>query len=499
MSADHLATAELEGVIQRAMARHRVPGTAVGVLQAGRECVVALGVTNVEHPLPVTPDTLFALGSITKTVTALAVMRLVELSDAAREVLRSRLRVPEDRHDRARLELDVPVRTYLPELNLGNEQATAGTTLRHLLTHTTGWKSNGNSYRYGYGEDALARSVASWGEPRTNIPIQHLAPPGAFYAYNSGGYNLVGRVLEVVTGNPCEVVLRELVLRPLGIERSFYLPWEVLTHRFAVGHAVRDGEPRVYREPEERQWGWVCGRIANAAGGLVSSVTDMLRYLRFWLGDGTADDGARLLSAETMALMRTPLVPRSGTGDAVGLAWQHPDMGGARVLQFSGSVTVQRAEVVLVPEREFAAVILTNATTGEPLRPEVSAWLLGRCLGIVRPKREPVLRPAGELAAFAGRYAGFYRLPDLEITPDGGGLLLKATPSAETPRPLASIHPTGESRLEFITPDDVVVVEGAGTGRVGSFIRRPDGTVGWFQWPVGSDTYVREEQPASGI
>src|SRR6266542_5633627 len=102
-SADHLDAGELEAVVQRGMAHYRVPGAAVGVLHAGREYVTALGVTNVEHPLPVTPDTLFALGSITKTVTATAVMRLVELGDATRDALRSRLGVPEGQLARTRL------------------------------------------------------------------------------------------------------------------------------------------------------------------------------------------------------------------------------------------------------------------------------------------------------------------------------------------------------------------------------------------------------------
>ena len=497
-SSVNLVAGELEDLVQRAMTRHRVPGAAIGVLHGGREHVAALGVTNVEHPLPVTPDTLFALGSITKTVTAMAVMRLVELGDATRDVLRSRLGVAEDQIDRARLDLDVPVRAYLPDLDLGNEAATASTTLRHLLTHTAGWQGGGNSYRYGYGEDALARSVASWGEGRTNVPIRHFAPPGAFYAYNSAGFNLAGRVLEVVSGKPCELVLRELVLRQLGMDTSFFLPWEILTHRFAVGHVVRDGEPRVHREPHEQQWGWVVGRIASANGGLMSTAADALRYLRFWLGDGAAHDGTRLLAPATMSLMTSPLVRRGETDAAVGLGWQLWESAGergVRVLQHGGSVSVQRAELVVVPERGFAAVILTNATTGQALRPEISDWLLDRCVGIVRPEPRPFARPAHELAPFAGTYAGFFRAPDLDITPDGGGLVLRAAPRAEPLPLLAPSLPTGESRLEFITAHEALVVDGPAAGRVGTFIRRADGSVGWFQLlsGVGIDTYVRHD------
>src|SRR5215212_5884969 len=95
-----------------------IPGVAIGLLDRGEESVRGLGVTSVEHPLEVDGDTLFQIGSITKTFTGTAVMRLVE---------------------QGRLELDAPVRTYLPELRLKDEEAAARATMRHLLTHTGGW------------------------------------------------------------------------------------------------------------------------------------------------------------------------------------------------------------------------------------------------------------------------------------------------------------------------------------------------------------------------
>src|SRR5438477_11584995 len=99
------------------MREHPVPGVAVGIIAQGEETASGFGVTNVDHPLPVDGDTLFQIGSITKTVTATALMRLVE---------------------RGTVSLDAPARTYVPELRLRHAGVAAAVTLGHLLTHGGG-------------------------------------------------------------------------------------------------------------------------------------------------------------------------------------------------------------------------------------------------------------------------------------------------------------------------------------------------------------------------
>jgi CubicO group peptidase (beta-lactamase class C family) len=103
---------------RRLMQRHDVPGVALGILWNGRAHTICEGVTGVDHPLPVTDDTLFQVGSVTKTVTATIIMRLVE---------------------RDEIDLDAPVRRYVAEFRLADEDAAAAVTVRHLLTHTAGW------------------------------------------------------------------------------------------------------------------------------------------------------------------------------------------------------------------------------------------------------------------------------------------------------------------------------------------------------------------------
>src|SRR5262245_28225405 len=108
---------ELSTLVERRMDEVGVPGVALGVLSGGEVRAAGFGVTSVEHPLEVTPQTLYQIGSITKTITATIVMRMVE--DGA-------------------LDLDAPVRRYLPDLRLADEDVAEAVTMRHLLTHTGG-------------------------------------------------------------------------------------------------------------------------------------------------------------------------------------------------------------------------------------------------------------------------------------------------------------------------------------------------------------------------
>src|SRR5947208_12672151 len=109
----------LERSIAEEAASLGVPGAAIGIVHGDDEYTRSFGVTNVDHPLPVDETTAFMIGSITKTLTATAVMALVES---------------------VKTDLDVPVRQYIPDLELASEETAASVTLRHLLTHTAGWE-----------------------------------------------------------------------------------------------------------------------------------------------------------------------------------------------------------------------------------------------------------------------------------------------------------------------------------------------------------------------
>lgn len=172
------------------MKEHGVPGAALGVYREGRSYTKAFGVTSLENPLTVTDETLFQIGSITKTFTGTLLMRLVEAG---------------------KVDLSSPVRRYLPDFGVADPDASARATVRDLVTHVGGWE--GDLFDdTGNGDDALARIVREMNE------LEQQAPLGSAYSYNNAGFYAAARIIEVVTGKPYETTLEEQLLRPLQLD-----------------------------------------------------------------------------------------------------------------------------------------------------------------------------------------------------------------------------------------------------------------------------------------
>jgi CubicO group peptidase (beta-lactamase class C family) len=439
----HALFREFGYLIERRMEDLKVPGVAVGVVIDGREHAAGFGVTNVEHPLAVDPETLFQLGSIAKTYTGTAVARLVEAG---------------------RLDLEAPVRTYLPDFAVADPAVSAEVRLRHLLAHSAGWFGD-LFIDTGDGDDALARYVAGMAD------LAQVAPLGRFFGYNNAAVVAAGRVVEVAAGQPYEAAVRELVLAPLGLDRTVFSAAEAITAAVAVGHGAPEDDPAgdpVVRRP------WAIPRGANPAGGVVSSIADLLRYARFHLGDGTAT-GARVLGAEGLRRMQEPLGPGGAFGtrllDGVGTTWFLSTVGGARVAFHAGGTNGQQAVLALAPERGFAVGVLTNAESSDALLDEATDWALGRFLGLERPITAAVPRSPERLAG----YAGSYELPDgrgNRVDARGGGLLMTRTARGEPVNGPTTLVPIGGDRFRSDEAD---------RGSFVDFERGADGAVGWVR------------------
>ncbi len=340
-----MAPDALGDLVAATAARFGIPGVAVGVWANGREFNACHGVTSVDNPLPVDQDTLYILGSVTKTYTATALMRLVAAG---------------------RVELDAPVRRYVPELRLADERAAAEIAVLNLLNHTAGLDTR-MIVDTGDGDDALARYVAEMAE------LEQIAPVGARASYSQAGYNLAGRIVEKVTGLTYERAVASLVFEPLGLSNSFFARDDVMTRRFAVGHnRAEDGTLAIARL-------WRRSRGDNPGGGIASSVADQLRWARFHLGDGRAERGVRVLPAEQLHRMKesTATLRGSNLGDAIGIGWFLRDVDGVRTVGHGGSANGQFAELLTVPERDFAVVALANAgPDGISFNQAVVRWAL---------------------------------------------------------------------------------------------------------------------------
>lgn len=446
---------ELDAKITAGMKAYGIPGVAVAVWAGGQEYVKGYGVTNVDHPVPVDGDTVFRIGSTTKTFTGTTVMRLV---------------------DDGKVALDAPVRTYLPDFAVADPVVSAAVTVRQLLNHTSGWMGD-DVQDFGGRDDALARYVASL----TRLP--QLNPPGTVFAYNNAGLAVAGRIIEVVTGQNYEAAVQSLLLNPLQLSHTHFSSDQLAGLSVAAPHNVVDGKPVVDNEF------WAFPRSCNPTGGLISSVRDQLRYARFHLGDGTGGDGARVLSRQALQTMRS----NPGAGGTLqveltgmGVAWMlRPSAEDKLIVQHGGTWNGQRSGFFMVPERDFAMTLLTNSEGGAQLNVDLFAndWALRRFAGVSNLPATAQHLSADDLAPYQGRYVA-------ELIPETGDLeraiIEFRRGDGQLDGTTGSGDPTaGASRmgLAFYRPDYGLDLgpDGKPVGTRSNFVRDPVGNIIWFR------------------
>ncbi|MBN9495099.1 beta-lactamase family protein, partial [bacterium] len=211
--------ADLQDALQAGIEKFGVPGASIGILRDGEIVSAAAGLVNARTGVEATPDSIFQIGSITKTFTATLVMQLV---------------------DEGRVDLDTPIRTYLPEFTLGDAEAAGRITVRHLLTHTNGM--DGDFFQdTGRGDDCVERYVLAC------AALPQLHPVGEAFSYCNAGFAILGRLIEQMTATTWDVALRERLLRPMGAKTMVTLPEEALAMRVASGHIPPREEGRPWR------------------------------------------------------------------------------------------------------------------------------------------------------------------------------------------------------------------------------------------------------------
>jgi CubicO group peptidase (beta-lactamase class C family) len=436
---------QLSEFVTQVMEKTKVPGVALGVLYDDETYTASFGVTNVDHPLDVTPDTLFQIGSITKTFTATAIMRLVEQGE---------------------LNLDATVQTYVPDFKVADEDASSKATVWHLLTHTSGWVGDFFADT-GAGDDAIAKYVAKMAD------LEQLAPVGSLFSYNNAGFCLAGYIIEAVTGKRYEAALRELILEPLGLENVYFNPGDVITHRFAVGHEVADEGAKVLRP-------WPLPRSAYAAGGITCPVEDLLRYARFHMGNVASEDETPLLTAESLAMMQTGQVTIRKDHE-VGLSWFIDDVDGVKQISHGGGTMGQISLLAIVPEHGFALAVFTNADEGGEVTDQVRRRALKTYLGLEVETPKPLDDVAEEdLRPYVGRYARPFAEMELGILAGrlvGQVIYKKGFPHEDSPPP-PSPPP---SVLTLCEEDRLIVTDGPSKDMVVDVVRKPDGAIGWLR------------------
>lgn len=413
-----LDPAELTARLRELIAEHDVPAASVAVLTPDGTTTAAAGVLNRGTGVEATTDSLFQIGSITKLYTAALVGRLVE---------------------RGALALDEPVRTYLPDFQVSDPAASTTVTLRHLLTHTSG--IDGDHFEdTGRGDDVLAKYVASCAGLAQQFPV------GATMSYCNAGFSVLGRVLEVVTGQVWDQVLQNELVAPLGLERTVTLPEDVLRYRAACGHVGEPGKLTV-----TPQWGMP--RSLGPAGLVCASAEDVLGFAEPFLQQGCGPDGQPWLSPDTVTELFQPQVAvpdRWTLGAHWGVGWilyqeagpGHP----LAVVGHDGATLGQSACLRLVPERGVAVALLMNGGATGDLANTLLRELLDSVAGAPLPPRLTPVPGAdgGDRSNQVGRYVR--AAATLTVAEHGDrGLTLTMVDTSE----LAHVHDDDAVRVDL--------------------------------------------------
>lgn len=360
--------AEIDDVVAELLAKTGTPGCSLGVASNAGDRVTAYGHAHADLSPAFLPETRVPVASMTKPFTATAVLALVESG---------------------RVDLDAPVRRYLPEFRVADADASEQVRVRHLLTHAVGWSGDVPDRTEFRGEDALARHVARLAE------APQVLPPGERFSYANTGLDVAGRLVEVLCGVPYEDAVDRLVLRPLGLGASTFFADQVVGLPAAAGHHVDEtGVATPVRDA------WQLARSANPSGGLVSTAGDQLRWLRWWLGD---DDTPLHPTTRALALRDpVPVTPHASTA----LGWHVEHVDGADVVYHEGNLAGVATIAMFVPAAALACTVLTNAGDGHRVYRPVCDHLLAELAGVHRPAPGDVHdADAAVLAEYAGSYA----------------------------------------------------------------------------------------------
>ncbi len=263
---------------------------------------------------------------------------------------------------------------------------------------------------------------------------------------------------------PFEQAMRERIFVPLGMERATYFATEAVLHSVAVGHL--DAGPKSIRIATPFQ----IPRRANPAGGIISSVAEMIRFAEMHIGDGAWGD-VRILEPETARMMRE-LQTEADFTRRWGLGWSLREIDGVRAVEHTGATNGFMGRLCVIPERKFALAIVTNGENGGSVHSAIYGHILQQVAGFRRTPPAPVALTREQLVRFEGHF--FTGLADILIELDGSGLVMHRMNIDPFTREITERPP---ARLSPISETIFAIEEGPLSGGFGELILNPDGSV----------------------
>jgi CubicO group peptidase (beta-lactamase class C family) len=340
-SSDETDYKDIDEYITARMRSDRIPGLAVAIVKGDR--IVYLKGYGQADPSgrPVTPQTPFIIGSITKSFTALAVMQLV---------------------DAGKVELDAPVQRYIPWFRVADPKASAQITVRMLINQTSGLPQDPTLVTWTWPDypDAFERQV------RLLANAKLLSPPGQSFAYSNANYEALGIIVQAVSGQSYEDYVRQHIFTPLDMQNSFVSQDEAIQHGMAMGYRWWFGFPVPATLPYNR---------ANLpAGFIISSAEDMAHFLIAQMNSGRYRyRDISVLSSEGIALMQAEPPP-----GAYGLGWESVRIDGRRLINSDGATANYQCSVFIDPQAGVGVFIAANVMSGlDGLSSSLSSASLG--------------------------------------------------------------------------------------------------------------------------
>ncbi len=394
------------------------PGYVAAIYHDGAEWAFAHGVRNLNTGEPMTTDTGWLLGSITKVLTTTLLLKYVQAG---------------------RLDLDAPITRYLPDLRLAEKGAAERIRVKQLVNHSNGIDADTLMPAREFGPGA----VQSYIDALSGIGT--LFAPGELMHYSNPGFTIAGRIIEVLAGKPFNRVLEEEIYAPIGMDRSVTSATQAILHRTAVG-----AYPNA--EGEMGAAGLFMLPVSAAPAGATPIVTvgDLIAFARTHLADGVAPNGTRILSAELCRMMRTPSFDLdTPNAPPVGLGWLLPSIGGTTGWWHSGGSPGGVACLTAFPEYDLAIASFGTGPGGGLMHDRLIETVLREHLGLTvappfsaAPTTLPMSHYAGDYEAFETR---------LEVRAGQNGDDLEVTshylPSSEEQQRMLSLYvgPAGAS------------------------------------------------------
>lgn len=354
--ANPLSVSEIDALVADAQKAFSVPGIAVGIVKDG-ELIFAkgYGVSTVNDPAPVTPDTLFGIASHTKAFTSAALAILV---------------------DEGRITWDDKVKTWLPEFQLYDPYVTREFTIRDLLTHRSGLPLGAGDLMWWPNPDFNRLDVIKG--------LKHLKPSSAFrtkYDYDNLLYIAAGEIVSRVAGQQWEDYVTEKFFNPLGMGAATVLGEKgagCVTMRNRLASDVNEATPHMVVNGAIETTFFSKSEPSTSAASIQCSVTGLSKWIGLQLNEGKMADGTALFSEANHKEMWTPQTLKNVSSfwadnfntkfSTYGLGWNVTDVHGERMIQHSGGLQGMVTLTTLLPEQELGIVVLTNNMNGAAMR-----------------------------------------------------------------------------------------------------------------------------------